>query len=111
MSVAKRFVEKCTQVEHHMSVRTKIGSSKFSLIDHLIIFTGPLIPLAVSFQAYNVWIEGKTDGLSIVTWSILLFSSFTMAIYALKHKTKPLIITYIPLVIANLLVVLGILFR
>lgn len=101
-------ISQCTQAEHHLSMRFRSGKLDINIIDKIIVFTGPLIPVAVFFQAYNVWINSQTEGLSIITWSMLLFSSATMATYAIYHKTKPLMFTYIPLVIANTLVVSGI---
>lgn len=102
---------KSTVAEHHASLRRRRGKVDNGFIDHLIVFSGPLIPLAVFIQAYNVWVLDKGDGLSIVTWSLMLFASITMAMYAVKHKTKPLMMVYLPLVTANALVVAGILLR
>ncbi len=107
--ILKKQIDKCTVAEHHLSLRKRSGDNNISFIDHVIVFSGPLIPLAVFIQAYNVWILGKGEGLSIITWSLMLFASFTMAIYAVKHRTKPLMMVYIPLVTANALVVSGIL--
>lgn len=106
----KKQIDKCTVVDHHLSLRKRSGDINISFIDHLIVFSGPLIPLAVFIQAYNVWILGKTEGLSLITWSLLLFASLTMAIYATKHRVKALMMVYIPLVTADTLVVTGIIF-
>lgn len=107
----KKKIDKCTAAEHHLSMRKRSGQLNFGFIDHLIIFSGPLIPLAVFIQAYNVWILDTGEGLSIITWSLLLFASSTMATYAVYHRTRPLMMTYIPLVIANALVVAGIILQ
>ena len=107
----KKQIDKCTVADHHLSLRKRSGDTQISFIDHLVVFSGPLIPLAVFIQAYNVWVLEKGEGLSIVTWSLMLFASFTMAIYAVKHRTKPLMMVYLPLVTANALVVTGILFH
>lgn len=104
-------INKCTVAEHHLSLRRRSGDVRIDFIDRLIVFSGPLIPLAIFIQAYNVWLLDKGEGLSIITWSLMLFASFTMAIYAVKHKTKPLMMVYIPLVTANALVVTGIIFH
>lgn len=105
----KKQINKCTQAEHHLSLRQRAGGINFGFIDRLIVFSGPLIPLAVFVQAFNVWIGGNSEGLSLITWSLMLFASMTMATYAIYHGTKPLMLTYIPLVVANSLVVSGIL--
>lgn len=108
--ITQKQIDKCTVAEHHLSLRRRSGDTGIGFIDRLIVFSGPLIPLAVFIQAYNVWILGKGEGLSIITWSLMLFASLTMAAYALKHRTKPLMMVYIPLVTANALVVTGIIF-
>lgn len=104
----EKLKKKSTQAEHHLVMRIKESGLDFRFIDRVIIFSGPLIPLAVSFQVYEVWLGAGPQGLSIVTWLLLAFSSLTMAIYAMYHRAVPLMLTYIPLVIANSLVVLGI---
>jgi hypothetical protein len=107
----KKIANICTQAEHHFIMRLKERKLNISLIDRIVIFSGPLIPIAISFQAYDVWFRGGPEGLSLVTWSLLLFSSVTMALYALYHKATPLMITYLPLVMANLLIVIAIIMR
>lgn len=102
-------LHKLTVAEHHMHARTHHSKSRLSFIDKVIIFSGPLVPIAVFIQAYNVWILNKREGLSIVTWVLMLFASATLATYAIHHRTKSLMLTYIPLVVANALVVCGIL--
>ena len=108
MQKTKKHLDRCTVAEHHHHMRRRKGHSDFGFIDHLIIFSGPLIPIAVFIQAYNIWVLDKGEGLSIITWLLLLFAACTMAIYAIYHRTKPLMFTYIPLVIADSLVVAGI---
>ena len=109
MPKSKKHLDSCTQVDHHLSMRRRIGRADFSFIDHIVVFSGPIIPIAIFIQAYSVWVLEQTAGLSVITWSLLLIASFTMAIYAVYHRTRPLIVTYVPLTIANGLVVLGIL--
>ncbi len=55
----KEQIDKCTVTEHHLSMRKRMGQVNFGLIDHLIVFSGPLIPLAVFIQAYNIWVLDK----------------------------------------------------
>ena len=99
-----------TRAEHHLSVRHRLNRRRlnFSLIDKVVIVTGPLVPIAVFIQAYDVWIGGKVAGLSIATWLVFLLTSATMAMYAIYHKSTPLMLNYVPLVVANAMVVAGI---
>lgn len=109
MKHVKHRVNHSTQVDHHMSLRKRAGAKEFSFIDHLVMFTGPLIPIAIFLQAHKVWINGETEGLSIITWSLMLIAAISMAAYAIHHRTKPLLFIYIPLVVADVLIVAGIL--
>lgn len=104
----KKQIDKCTVADHHISLRRRSSDTRVSFIDHLIVFSGPLIPIAVFIQAYDVWILGRVEGLSALTWSILTFAAGAMAAYAIYHRMKPLVMTYVPLVVADMLVVVGV---
>lgn len=109
MKHVKHRLNHSTQVDHHLSLRKRAGKQEYGLIDRIVMFTGPLIPLAIFIQAHKVWINNETEGLSILTWSLMLVAAISMALYAIHHRTKPLMFIYIPLVLADLLIVLGIL--
>lgn len=97
-----------TQVEHHQHLKKRLNKRfKLNFIDRIVIFSGPLIPIAAATQAYAIWVKGETAGVSMLTWSLLTFTAFTMALYAIHHKEKPLLVIYIPLFIVNLTIVLG----
>lgn len=104
--------KKCTDAQHHQHIRLKrIG--KFHVeatwIDKLVYIAGPMIPVAIMPTAYAVWFADGADGIALPTWFILSGTSFVMAVYAVVHREKPLIMTYIPLFFLNLSVVIGVL--
>ena len=102
----------CTDAVHHQHMRKRIADAKkfeISLIDRLVFIAGPLIPIAIAPTAYNVWINKEIAGVSLITWGTLTVTSFIMANYALIHKEKALILTYIPLFLLNVTVVVGVL--
>lgn len=109
MKRLKHRLNHSTQVDHHLSLRRRAGAKDYGLIDRIVLFTGPLIPIAIFIQAHKVWINGETEGLSIFTWTLMLIAAISMAIYAIHHRTKPLLFIYIPLVVADALIVVGIL--
>lgn len=78
-------------------------------LDTLTYVIGPLIPLATLPQVYNVLVAKETQGVSLITWGFYLFSSALFAVFGIKHKEKLLIITYVPFVVIETLIVFGIL--
>lgn len=108
MSSAKS-VKRTTHAEHHLILRIRKGEYSFKFIDKVIVFSGPLVPIAIFFQAYQIWLAGDASNLSLATWLLLLFSSVTLATYSVYHRAAALMMTYAPLVVANTTVVVGIL--
>ncbi len=77
-------------------------------LDRLTYASGILLPILTIPQAYTVLILKQTEGVSIVTWVFYLFSSSLFAIFGIIHKERLLIVTYVPFVIVELLIVIGI---
>lgn len=101
-----------TQAEHHIHLRKRFALRQlkdYSIVDHLVYIAGPLIPVAIVPQVLTVWVDKQTEGTSIITWLILMFTSSIMAMYAIKHHEVPLIFTYVPLLALNTAVVIGLL--
>ncbi len=108
----KKLIKRVTQAEHHLHLRKRFhlrDLKDYSFIDHLVYIAGPMVPIAILPQVLTVWVNRETAGVPLLTWIVLSFTSVIMAAYAIKHKVKPLIITYIPLFFLNIAVVIGIL--
>ena len=101
----------CTDVHHHQHVRKRLDIFQASFVDRLVYIAGPLIPIAIVPTAYAVWVNDKVDGIALPTWIILTFTSLSMSLYAVVHREKALILTYIPLAILNGSVVVGVLLK
>ena len=97
----------CTDEQHHQHIRKRLAKKnlKISVVDHLVYVAGPMIPVAVAPQAYAVWVNGNVENVVLPTWVIFSFTSLAMTIYAFVHKEKPLILTYVPLLLLNVAVV------
>ncbi|HEX5797275.1 MAG TPA: hypothetical protein VFX86_02700 [Candidatus Saccharimonadales bacterium] len=76
-------------------------------LDQLTYFIGFMIPILTIPQTYNVIISKQTLGVSLATWSFYLFASLLFAWFGIVHKEKLLIITYVPLAILEILIVVG----
>lgn len=109
----KQKIHKSTQVEHHQHLKKRQYGKNFkrTFVDRMVYVAGPMIPIAIIPQAYSVWFQGKAEGAIIHTWAILSVASLSMATYAIVHREKPLIMTYIPLFLLELSVVIGILVK
>jgi hypothetical protein len=106
----------CTEAQHHLHMRKRMSVARvkkfeLTLIDKLVFIAGPLIPIAVAPTAYTVWVKEEVTGISLITWGTLSFTSFIMANYAVIHKEKVLVITYIPLFLLNIFIVVGVLLK
>jgi uncharacterized protein with PQ loop repeat len=113
MSKTPKHTKHCTDAQHHLHMRRRLASRKFQLtiIDRLVFVAGPMIPVAIIPTAYAVWGQNETGGIALPTWIILSITSFIMSLYALLHREKALIYTYIPLFFLNLSVVVGVLLK
>jgi len=69
---------------------------------------GILMPFFTLPQAYTALILKKVEGLSPVTWGFYLLSAVVFAIFGIIHKEKLLMLTYIPLAIVEVAVVIAI---
>lgn len=85
--------------------KTTISSKRFLLF----LFYAFTIaePLATLPQAYNVWIYKQTAGVSMLSWGGYLISSFIWLCYGIFKKDMVLIISCIIWVLAEGLVVFG----
>ncbi len=77
-------------------------------LDRLTYISGILLPILTIPQAYTVLVLKETDGVSLITWTFYLISSFLFAVFGIVHKERLLIMTYVPFVFIELLIVIGI---
>ena len=80
-----------------------------NMMDRLIYFFGILGPVMAIPQLAEIWVVKNTQGVSEITWGAFLIIAFFWLFYGILHKEKPIIITYIGWIIADLLILAGIL--
>lgn len=76
------------------------------ILDNATYVMAVAIPIATIPQAYEV-IIGRTEGVSLTTWSFYLFASVMFAYFGVKHKEKLLILMYIPMAVIEIVIVAG----
>ncbi len=88
-----------------------VTKSKNKKIDRATAIIGICMPIITLPQLYSIWKADSLQGVSLVTWAFFTLQAGTFAIFGIKHKEKPLIITYVPLFIVELGIVIGILVK
>ena len=92
----------------HKKGRSNKGQ-KQHFIDNLIYPIAVAAPLMTIPQLLNIWIQRKTQGVSLLTWGAYAIVSFLWIIYGLYHKEKPIVLTNLLLFLLDSLIVLGVL--
>ena len=80
-------------------------------IDRLTLIIGLGMPIVSLAQLYSVITTPDISSVSLITWAYFTFQAGVFAIFSIKHMQKPLIITYIPLFVIQLGIVITILIR
>lgn len=85
--------------------------NKYKNLDKLTTIVGLCMPLVTLPQLIIVFTSDSLQGVSLITWVFYTIQAGIFAIYGIKHKEKPLIITYVPLSIIELGIVVGIILK
>ncbi len=86
-----------------------VKKQKTTALDKLTFVAGIALPLSTIPQAISIYSSKDATGVSLLTWGFYLFSSTMFAIFGIIHKEKLLIFTYIPFVVIELIIVIGLL--
>ena len=76
-------------------------------LDRLTMLIGICMPIVTLPQLFIVLTSHDLHGVSLVTWAFYTLQAGIFAMFGIKHKEKPLIVTYIPLFIIELGIVIG----
>lgn len=91
---------------HHAEKRKKEGNA--DTFDHVMIVVGLIGPLSLIPQVFTVW-AGKTEGISLLSWVLLVAVSLMWAMYGIARHSKALIVANALATVLNLSVVIGVL--
>ncbi|MBU0598275.1 hypothetical protein KKF61_04790 [Patescibacteria group bacterium] len=102
---------------HHAHIRKRIHKKHEQyphpqpwkrFLDKIIYAAGIAGPIITIPQILVIWQKQDAEGVSLISWGGYLFLSVIWLIYGIAHKEKPIIVMYIANIIAQILVVLGI---
>lgn len=82
---------------------------KIRRIDQLVSAVAILFPLTTIPQIIEIWVHQKIEGVSLLTWCLFLFFQIILVFYALVHKDKRLILMWSLWVLAEIIIITGIL--
>ena len=80
-------------------------------IDRATSIIGICMPIITLPQLISIWRAESLQGVSLITWAFFTLQAGIFAVFGIKHKEKPLIITYVPLFIVELGIVIGIILK
>jgi uncharacterized protein with PQ loop repeat len=95
---------------HHFSIHQSQKKTSTKTIDMIAYFIGIFGNIAVIPQIIEAW-QSSTPGLAILTWVLFTFFGVVWLMYAIIHKSKPLIIANAIGILCNVLVVSGWMFN
>lgn len=67
-----------------------------------------LVPLTSIDQAISIWTEKSADGVSVVLWSIFLFTSIFWVFYGAVHKEKAIMLAHIIMILVSSTIIIEI---
>lgn len=80
-------------------------------IDTFTTVIGLGLPIVTIVQLYSVVTAPDISSVSLITWAYFTFQAGVFAVFGIKHMQRPLIITYIPLFLIQLGIVMTVIVR
>jgi uncharacterized protein with PQ loop repeat len=80
-------------------------------LDRLAHLAGPALPLLTIPQAWEVWAGHGGGSLALVTWAAYLVVSLLFVLYGVRHASTLLLVTYVPFVVVEAVIVVGLIVR
>ncbi len=80
----------------------------FKILDATVSIVALISPFASLPQVLDIWVDRKTEGVSLLTWSLFLVGNFPLLLYAIAHKDWKLTTMFLLSILVNLAVILGI---
>ena len=68
---------------------------------------GVAMPLLTLPQLYTIWVSRQTAGVSLATWLCYTLISLIFFVFGLRNRHRLLMITYFPMFVIELFIVVG----
>lgn len=92
---------------HQARTKKVTKKQKQLIIKRAVLAVAIIEPLTTLPQAYEIWVNQSTEGVSTFTWTMYFAGAVIWLSYGLQIKDKPLIISSTLWVITEFSVVLG----
>lgn len=105
-------------VHHHIHKRKRVHQEKqqyphpnkyIRLLDNTCLAFSVLMPATTIPQIWRIYKYQLVDGLSLMMWILYCIGVIPFLIYGIVHKEKPLIILNILWLLAQVIIIIGIL--
>ncbi|MCC7289296.1 hypothetical protein IT414_02830 [bacterium] len=77
-------------------------------IDHMMVGVSFISPLTALPQVYEIFVNQRASGVSLVSWCLYLTLGVVSLLYGLVHKLRPIITTQLLWSIMDILIIVGI---
>lgn len=94
------------QLFHRPHINKKQKRTAVEDFTYVVAFIGPIMTIP---QVTKIWLDGKVDGVSPLTWGTYTLLAVFWILYGVAHKEKPIILTNILYFLVNTSIVLGVL--
>ena len=94
---------------HHLKQEFPSTDPRIRFLDNVCLVVGVIMPLAAVPQIYKIFAFKNAAGVSLLTWLVCAILLIPMLIYGIVHKAKPIIVLNFLWLIADILIVTGIL--
>ncbi len=88
-----------------------LAKDKVKIFNNFVSLFSVVYPLTALPQIYTIWVDKKTEGMSVLTWFMWFFGSSVFLTYSLIHKEKRFSILWSAWMIMYLLIIIGIIYN
>lgn len=93
---------------HHFH-KYVLSKKKITVVDRCMMVASAAYPLMSTPQILSIYLDHNVQGVSLTTWVGFMSFGTIFLTYAVVHRIKPLIVSQILWMIADILVVAGVL--
>ena len=101
----KRTRSKKSKVQHQFPSKNKWVSK----LDNICLVFSVIMPLTTAPQIYKIFVEKTAAGLSLSSWVLYCIAVIPFLLYGIVHKEKPIIVLNALWLIAQIIIIAGIL--
>ena len=80
---------------HGLALKHKKIKKREDALDKIVYFFAFAAPIFELPQLITIYSNHSAQNVSVLTWGFFAIASFTWLFYAIKHRLKPVIVSYL----------------